>query len=155
MNNSSSGSITGICRFKIGDSHEITKMFSTEDVIAFAKLSMDVNPLHIDPEFAAYSIFKKPIVHGMLTASLFSAVIANHLPGSGSIYIKQDLVFLAPVFHGDSITAYVEISSIDFLKHRLSLTTTCTNQAGKKVIEGSAIILNHEIFSTSDPKPEN
>lgn len=149
MDDSSSSSSAGFCRFKIGDSHEITKVFSKEDVIAFAKLSMDVNPLHIDPEFAAHSIFKKPIVHGMLTASLFSAVIANHLPGSGSIYIKQDLVFLAPVFHGDSITAHIEISAIDFLKHRLSLTTTCTNQTGKKVLEGSAIILNHEIFNSN------
>jgi len=149
MNHSPSDSPHDVCRFKIGDSCEITKTFSTEDVIAFSKLSTDVNPIHIDPEFAAQGIFKKPIVHGMLTASLFSAVIANHLPGSGSIYIKQDLAFLAPVFHGDSITAHVEISSIDFLKHRLSLTTICTNQIGKKVMDGIAIILNHEIFNTN------
>jgi acyl dehydratase len=127
---------------EIGDFFEIKRTFTYKDVERFSELSGDINPIHLDAELAASSIFGKPIVHGLLVSSLFSAIIANHLPGPGSIYLHQSLNFKAPVFHDTVVIAKVEILSKKPDKPIFELKTTCTNENGEILIEGNAIVLN-------------
>ncbi|MEM8554615.1 MAG: MaoC family dehydratase [Pseudomonadota bacterium] len=125
---------------KVGDSRSITKAMTQEVVNAFAEVSEDRNPIHIDPEAGAASIFKAPIAHGMLSASLFSALLGERLPGHGSIYLGQSLKFLAPVMIGDEVTATVTVKEIIAEKKRVILT--CEAAVGDKaVISGEATIL--------------
>lgn len=127
-------------KIEIGHTAELTKAITASDVELFAQISMDTNPVHLDDAFAQTSIFKRRISHGMLYGSFISAVIANKLPGPGSIYIKQDFSFLKPVFIGDTITARVEV--IDIPKENIyKLQTQCLNQHNELVIDGTAIIL--------------
>lgn len=131
-------------RFKPGDFREIQRTFSIEDVKAFALLTGDFNPIHLDAEYAKKTFFGQPIVHGMLVSSLFSALIANELPGEGSIYLHQDLDFKAPVYIGMPVTSRVTIQSIKENKPIYELVTTCYDEHGKVLIEGSATILKKE-----------
>lgn len=112
----------------------------TEDAIAlFVNLSGDSNPVHSDEEFAATTRFGRRIAPGIQIASYISAVIANDLPGPGSIYLEQSLRFEAPVFIGDEITVTVEI--LEFPRAgRVRLGTVCVNQAGIRVISGTALV---------------
>lgn len=125
----------------VGDSASITKAFSQEEVSHFADISGDHNPIHLDPEFAATSIFGQCIVHGMLVASLFSGLIGEQLPGKGSIYLGQNLAFKAPVPVGESVTASVEIIKLREDKPIVTLRTLCVDSKGKVVIEGEAVVL--------------
>jgi len=127
-------------KLKIGDSATLSKTFTQNDVKLFSKISLDVNPIHLDECFAAESIFGRPICHGFLTGSLISAVIANQLPGIGSIYLGQNLSFKKPVFHNDTITARVEIIEINEEKKIVKLSTVCKNQNDENVIEGEAVL---------------
>ena len=97
---------------KIGDSASFSKTISESDVYMYAGISGDFNPIHINKVKAQESIFGKQIVHGMLGASLISAVIAMQLPGNGTIYMEQDCKFVAPMYIGDTLTASVEVSEI-------------------------------------------
>jgi 3-hydroxybutyryl-CoA dehydratase len=128
-------------KFSIGDSAEITKTIEQEDVQAFADLTGDRNPVHLDEAFAKTTRFGRRIAHGMLTASLISSVIANKLPGEGSVYLGQTLQFVAPVFPGDAITARVTVKEIREDKPILKLQTICSNQHGDTVIRGEASVL--------------
>jgi len=125
---------------KIGQKASIQKTFTAADVTAFAGISLDVNPIHMSEGYAQKTVFGKRIVHGILTSGLISAVLANKLPGPGTIYLGQDLRFTAPVYLGDDITAEVEIAEIREDKKIIKLTTTCTNQHGKAVITGTATV---------------
>ena len=127
--------------FKIGDSAEITKKIEQSDVDAFADVTGDYNPVHVDEEFAKTTRFGQRIAHGMLTASLISAVLANKLPGEGSVYLGQTLQFVAPVFPGDEVTARVTVKEIREDKPIVRLETVCVNQRGEVVIRGEATIL--------------
>ena len=127
--------------FQIGDSAEVTREITQEDVQAFADLSGDDNPLHLDASFAARTRFRRPIAHGMLTASLISTVIGTRLPGPGGIYLSQELKFLRPVFIGDRITARAEILEVRPDKPILRLRTTCINHRGETVIAGEAVVM--------------
>lgn len=127
--------------FQVGDSAEVTREITQEDVQAFASLSGDDNPLHLDASFAARTRFRQPIAHGMLTASLISAVIGTRLPGPGGIYLSQELKFVRPVFIGDRVTARAEILDIRPDKPILRLRTTCINQRGETVITGEAVVM--------------
>ena len=127
--------------FKIGDSAEITKKIEQSDVDAFADVTGDHNPVHVDEEFAKTTRFGQRIAHGMLTASLISAVLANKLPGEGSVYLGQTLQFVAPVFPGDEVTARVTVKEIREDKPIVRLETVCVNQRGEVVIRGEATIL--------------
>ncbi len=128
----------------VGQSASLQKTFTGEDVATFAAISLDTNPIHLDDAYAANSIFGKRIVHGMFTGSLISAVIANQLPGPGTIYLGQDLKFTAPVFLGDTITATVTVTALKPEKKIVTLDTTCVNQNGQTVIAGSAVVkFNH------------
>ena len=125
---------------KIGQKASVQKTFTAADVTAFAGISLDVNPIHMSDGYAQNTIFGKRIVHGILTSGLISAVLANKLPGPGTIYLGQELKFTAPVYLGDDITATVEIVEIREDKKIIKLDTTCTNQDGKKVITGLATV---------------
>jgi len=133
-----------ISKFKIGEKAYLSKVFTEADVILFAKLSLDINPLHLDKDFAMKTIFKKRIVHGMLVSSLFSAIIANNLPGPGSIYLSQELNFKKPVFLNEEVLAEVEIINIRKDKPIITLKTICYNMEKQIVIEGEAIVLIHQ-----------
>lgn len=126
--------------YKIGLKSSLSKKFTGEDVIQFAEISGDVNPVHLDEEYAKNSFFGKRIIHGFLYSSLISAVIANQLPGPGSIYLNQELNFLKPVFWGDKVTAVVTIEKIKEDKSILFLKTICHKENGDIVVDGSAIV---------------
>ena len=125
--------------FQVGDSAEFTKVFSAEDVLRFAEITGDRNPVHLSEEFAAGTRFKGRIVHGILTSGLISAVIGMKLPGPGCLYLSQTLSFLAPVKIGDEITARAEIIEV-ISEKRLRLRTQCFNQNNEMVIDGEAVI---------------
>lgn len=129
----------------IGDTAQFSKTVSESDIYLFAGITGDFNPAHIDKEYARKTFFKSRIAHGILTAGFISAVLGNQLPGPGSIYIRQELRFLAPVHIGDTITSRVEVLEIEVEKNRAKLKTICTNQKGKTVLAGEAIV--------SPPKP--
>lgn len=128
-------------RFSVGDSAEITKTINDTDIQAFADITGDHNPVHVDDAFAARTRFGRRIAHGMLTASLISAVLANKLPGEGSVYLGQTLRFVAPVFPGDKVTARVTVKEIREDKPIVKLETICLNQRGEIVIRGEATVL--------------
>jgi acyl dehydratase len=130
-------------RFRVGDSAEITKTIDDTDIHAFADVTGDHNPVHVDDAFAKTTRFGRRIAHGMLTASLISSVLANKLPGEGSIYLGQTLQFVAPVFPGDEVTARVTVKEIREDKSIVKLETICVNQSGAVVIRGEATVLIH------------
>jgi 3-hydroxybutyryl-CoA dehydratase len=128
-------------KLNIGDSAQITKTIEQTDIDAFAELTGDHNPVHVDEEFAKTTRFGRRIVHGMLTASLISSVLANRLPGAGSVYLGQTLQFVAPVFPGDEVTARVTVKEIRPDKPIIKLETICLNQRDEIVIRGEATVL--------------
>lgn len=111
--------------FYIGQEATISKTFVFDEVVAFSELSLDRNPIHLDKEYAKRGIFSDLIVHGLLTSSLISAVIANKLPGPGSIYLSQSLKFLKPVYHNEEVVAKVKIVDIKHEKLIIMLETQC------------------------------
>lgn len=125
---------------KIGMSYSLSKAFTSEEVEAFSKLSMDVNPLHIDAGYAEKSMFGRRIVHGFLTASLFSAIIGTKFPGEGSIYLNQTMSFLHPVFHDQLVTATITVKELFPEKHRVLLETVCKDESGMVLITGTALV---------------
>lgn len=127
-------------KYKIGQISELHHVFDTKSVLTFSEISTDKNPIHIDEKFATDSLFGKRIVHGILVASLFSAIIANKVPGPGSIYLSQELIFKKPVFHNEEVIAKVEIINIREDKPIITLRTTCYNLDGDILIDGKAVI---------------
>ncbi len=125
----------------VGDAAAFTKTVTETDVYNFAGVTGDFNPAHIDEEYAKGTIFKKRIAHGMLSAGFISSILGTQLPGAGAIYMKQELKFMAPVYIGDTITARCETTEVDTEKNRVVLRTTCTNQEGKLVIDGTAMMM--------------
>ncbi len=124
----------------LGQEESFTKKITEKDINLFSEITGDNNPVHIDDKFAKYTIFKKRIAHGFLSGSLISTVIATKLPGPGSIYLKQDLKFLAPVFIGEKVTAKVKILEIILEKKKIILLTECYVNK-KKILTGKAEIL--------------
>jgi len=125
----------------VGDGAEVSKTITDGDVRAFAELTGDRNPVHLDEEYAAATRFGRRIAHGMLGASLISTVLAGELPGPGSVYLSQTLRFTAPVYLGDTITARVTVKHVREDKPVVTLETVCTNQRGERVVEGEAVVL--------------
>jgi 3-hydroxybutyryl-CoA dehydratase len=126
---------------RIGDTGSLTRTVTNEDIHAFADLSGDHNPIHLDESYAATTRFGKRIAHGMFGASLISAVIGNELPGTGSIYLSQTLKFLAPVYLGETVTARVTVTRIRDDKHIVTLECVCENQRGEALIKGEAVVM--------------
>lgn len=131
---------------KTGDTYQESLQFTQEDVNTFAKISGDNNPIHIDPEFAATTIFKKPIVHGFFSAAVFSKVFGTKFPGNGTIYMYQDMRFLGPVFVDQPYVALFEVTEVNTEKHTGVIKCTLQNQEGKDVIVGSAKLKNDAQF---------
>ena len=125
----------------VGDKASLKKKFTEDEVRQYAELSTDKNPLHLDKEFGAASIFGQRIVHGMLVASLFSGLMGMQLPGEGSIYLGQTLTFKAPVGIGEEVTASVEIIKIRDDKPIVTLRTVCINAKGVVAVEGEAVLM--------------
>lgn len=126
---------------QLGESAFSRKTITEADVLAFADVSDDHNPVHLDEEFAKTTMFKGRIVHGMLVGSLFSSILGTKLPGNGSIYLAQELKFVKPVRLGDTITATVTIIEIIPERNRIKLETTARNQNDELVITGIATIM--------------
>lgn len=125
----------------VGQFAEHAKTVTDADIVLFAGVTGDFNPVHVDVEAGARSRFGGRIAHGMLGAGFISAAIAMRLPGPGSIYLGQTLRFTAPVRIGDTITARVEVLELVPSKRRVKLSTVCRNQRGETVIEGEATVL--------------
>ncbi|MFL5575514.1 MAG: MaoC family dehydratase [Gemmatimonadaceae bacterium] len=120
---------------------EHAKTVTEADVVLFAGVTGDFNPVHVDAEAAARSTFGERIAHGMLSAGLISAAIAMKLPGPGTIYLSQSLRFTRPVKIGDTVTARVEVAEVIAAKRRVRLLTTCRNQRGETVLDGEALVM--------------
>ena len=125
---------------KLGQSAEMVHTVTEEDIKTFGDLSGDYNPLHFNEEWAKDTMFGGRIAHGILTAAYVSAAIGMKLPGPGTIYMSQSMKFLGPVRIGDTITARVEIVNLNDEKRRITLRTLCTNQDGKTVLDGEALV---------------
>ncbi len=125
----------------------MSKEVTLEDIQKFAEAVGDLNPLHLDEDFAKKTRFKGRIAHGMIAASLISAVLGTRLPGPGTIYLTQTLKFTAPVLPGDSIRAMVTVVEVKREKGIVTLETTCTNQRREVVLEGEAVVLVEEVKS--------
>ena len=123
----------------IGQTASLGKTITEADILLFAAVSTDTNPVHINAEVAKASIFGERIAHGMLSAGLISAVLGTRLPGRGSIYMSQTLRFRGPVKIGATVTATVEITALNAEKKRATLKTICT-VGGEVVIEGEALV---------------
>jgi 3-hydroxybutyryl-CoA dehydratase len=123
-----------------GMSAVFSKTITEADLLMFAGVSGDTNPLHLDEEFASRTMFESRIAHGMLTASLVSTVLGTRLPGPGAVYVNQSLRFLAPVRIGDTVIARASVKELVLDKRRVHMTTICT-VGDKKVLDGEAVLM--------------
>ena len=126
---------------QVGQSAEFTKTVTESDVVMYAGITGDFNPMHVNEEYARQTQFGGRIAHGMLTAGFISAVLGMKLPGEGSIYLNQTLRFTKPVRIGDTVTARIEVIELFPEKKRVRLATTCRNQNDEKVLDGEALVL--------------
>jgi 3-hydroxybutyryl-CoA dehydratase len=124
----------------MGMAASYAKTITNDDILAFAELSGDVNPVHLSDDFAAGTIFKRRIAHGFLTGSLFSTVLGTKLPGPGCIYLSQSMKFKAPVYIGDEVVATLKITGLDPDKARATFACDCAVN-GKTVLEGEAVMM--------------
>ena len=122
---------------QLGQTASLGKTITEADILLYAAVSTDTNPVHINAEAAKKSVFGERVAHGMLSAGLISAVLGTRLPGPGTIYLGQTLRFRAPVKIGATVVATVEVTALDPAKKRATLKTTCTVE-GNTVIEGEA-----------------
>jgi acyl dehydratase len=125
----------------VGDSATLTKQFFEEDVLGYAKVSGDANPVHIDEDYAKTTMFKTRIVHGMLVGGLFSSIFGTIMPGIGTIYTHQTLKFTKPVYINDIITASVTVREVIFEKNRVIFDCVAKNQNNETVIVGEAQLM--------------
>lgn len=128
-----------ITDFTVGQSNSVTKTITEADVLMFGAVSMDLNPIHFDHEYAKTTMYGSPIVHGNIAAGLLSAAGAQ-LTGQGSVYVKDERFFAAPVRVGDTITATVEVMDMNLERRNMHLKATCTNQRGQVVVSGKITI---------------
>jgi len=124
-----------------GDKASRSLTISDDTIRAFAEVTGDTNPVHLDDDYAAGTRFGRRIAHGMIAAGLVSATLANDLPGPGTVYLNQTLKFKLPVYPGDTVTATVEVLTVRPDKPIVTLSTVCANQDGKVVLEGEAVVL--------------
>ena len=132
----------------VGQAAETTHVVGAGDIEAFADVSGDVNPVHLNQEFADRTMFRGRIAHGMLTASFISTVIGTKLPGPGCIYVSQNLKFKAPVRAGDTVHTRVIVLDVDQIKGRVRLETLC-RVGDVTVVEGEAVLMVPRRLSTA------
>ncbi len=130
-----------IQELKIGDSAQISKTITEGDIELFARATGDFNPVHLDQAYAEKTMFKGRIAHGLLSVGFISTILGNILPGHGTIYLSQEVKFLAPVRIGDTITAKVDVLELIPEKNRAKFRTTCINQDGKLAVDGAAWVM--------------
>ena len=123
----------------VGDKSEMSRVISESDVEAFAELTCDFNPIHLDPDYAKSTIFGKPICHGSLVSSKFSKILATDLPGPGTILISQEIKFQKPIYWGEEIDIVVEVIG-DLGANKFKLQTQAINQEGSIAVDGHAIV---------------
>ena len=128
----------------VGQSAEKEFLITEEIGRAFAKVSQDENPLHLQEDYAKKTAFGKRIAHGMLLGSYISAMLGMELPGEGTIYMKQELTFLKPVYYGDTIRVKIEVTKLEPEKKRAVLSTSCYNQKSEQVLAGNALVRPRE-----------
>ncbi len=126
---------------EVGMEASFQKAVTEQDIMMFAEATGDKNPVHLDADYAAKTMFKERIAHGMLTASYISAVFGTKMPGPGVIYISQTLNFRAPVKIGQTVTAKVRVVELFPPKRRARFECTCSTEDGKVVLEGEAMLL--------------
>ena len=126
-----------IHEIQIGMTESSSHIITNQDIILFAKISGDKNPVHLDDKFAATTQFKKRIAHGLMSSSYFSALFGTRLPGRGCVYVSQNLNFKRPVYINDEVIAKIEVIGIDKEKRRVFFDTVCTVK-GKTIIDGQA-----------------
>jgi 3-hydroxybutyryl-CoA dehydratase len=137
-----------------GDSAELARTVTMEDIVEFVDAVGDYNPIHSDPDFAATTSFREPIAPGVFTAGLISAVIGTTLPGPGAIYLSQSLKFTKPVRAGDTITTRVQVLEVMRERNRIRLATVCRNQHGDEVLTGEAWVMpSRSPISYDGPPP--
>ncbi|MGH7390283.1 MAG: MaoC family dehydratase [Candidatus Rokuibacteriota bacterium] len=142
-----------IAQLTAGDSAEIVRTVSMEDIAGLVEAVGDHNPVHSDPDFAATTAFREPIAPGVFTAGLISAVIGTRLPGPGAIYLSQSLRFTKPVKAGDTITTRVEVLEVMRERNRIRLATVCRNQRGEDVLTGEAWVMPSRVPIVYDGEP--
>ena len=125
----------------VGDKASTERTLQEKDLVLFAAVSGDVNPVHLDADYAANTPLKQRVAHGIWSASLISATLATVMPGPGSIYRSQSLKFSQPVFIGDKLSIQVEVLTMQARSKKVELACLVTNQDGKKVAEGVAEVL--------------
>ena len=126
---------------QIGDKFSTSKQITDAVVRAFAELSGDFNPIHLDEEFAAKTRFGRRIAHGMISGALISAVLGYEFKERKIVYLSQTLKFTAPVFLDDTVTATATVTNIRDDKPVVTLETVCTNQSGETVVKGEAVVM--------------
>jgi 3-hydroxybutyryl-CoA dehydratase len=133
---------TGRCieDLKVGDSASLQKTVTAADIDQFAQVTGDTNPVHLDEAYAAKTMFKGRIAHGMLSAGYISAVLGTKLPGPGAIYLKQEMTFRAPVKIGDTVTTTATVTEVNLEKKRAAFKTVCA-VGDTVVVEGAALLL--------------
>lgn len=136
---------------RVGQTAVVARTLTEADIVLFAGISGDTNPVHINQEFAAGTMFSGRIAHGMLTASFISTVIGTKLPGPGAIYLSQSLRFKAPVRVGDTLWARATVTELVPEKRRASLATTVTVR-DKIVLEGEAVVMVPQRVVVASPK---
>ena len=124
----------------IGEEASRSRMITEKDIIAFAELIDDSNPVHLDAEYAKTTMFGERIAHGMHSASFFTTLIATRLPGIEGVYVSQEIKFIRPVRIGDTITAQATVIEKNDAKRRITLKTTVTNQRGELIIDGKGVV---------------
>lgn len=133
--------------FTIGQEHHETHLVTQEEINAFAQVSGDKNPLHIDPDFASKTVFGKPIAHGMFGLSLISAALGMRFPGFGTIYMSQDAKFFKPIFIGETVDICLTVKTLEPEKKRLLITTHIVKENSDIAIEGEARVqYNPDLF---------
>jgi acyl dehydratase len=124
---------------KTGDSYSHDFIFSQQDVIRFAEVTGDDNPIHLDENYAAQTQFKKPIVHGMMAGGLFSKIMGTVFPGNGSIYLSQTMIFKRPMYVEVPYQAIFEVKEVHEAKNQAVISTTIINkETGKECVGGEA-----------------
>jgi len=126
---------------QVGAEESFTKTITETDITLYGAISGDFNPVHFNSVYAAETMFKNRIAHGMLTAGLISALLGTKLPGPGTVYLSQSLNFRAPVYIGDTITAKVQVLEKYSEKNQIKFQTSCANQNGKQVLSGEALVM--------------
>ena len=130
-----------IDELSVGDTSSTFTKISSELIEQFGQVTGDVNPIHMDEEYANNTVFKGRIAHGIFSLGLISAVIANKLPGVGAIYLSQTARFMRPAMLGDTVKAEVSVTDINKEKNTVTLRTTCYNGSGDMLMDGEAVVL--------------